>query len=402
MMAQKKRYIHLSLSKAFLLIFVLTSCTGESSVIKSPTPSETGTEEFTVQFGLSETIAPPSPSPTPESTSIPTPLEGLLVFSSDNSLYALDLASNEVRVLAPEGFSSDPVFDPTANVYFLRQDDHYLREIYRINFDGSGFEPVTANNYDVIWMAPSPDGRTIAYVARQYPDDANYYFQIMRLNNASLISSIPSPEIFWLPAWSPDGKRIAFIHPHRQNNPYSDTVSGDLYLVDENGNNMTQITEDLPIFPGGFSWSPDSTSILVAAYDDPGRNLYSVDVNSQEITRLTNSPEIATEPIWSPDGEHMLFWSDNRLCYLESDLLVERCIGDRDISINKDSLVYWPVLRQSVWSPAGDKIAYALHVSRDEEYLMIYDLATGAISRLCSDRTFGMISSLSWVVDPTH
>ena len=59
-----------------------------------------------------------------------------------------------------------------------------------------------------------------------------------------------------------------------------------------------------------LSWSPDGQELVFAAYRNSqgGREqLYVVDVRTHGVRRLTNLPDGATEPAWSPNGRWIAF-----------------------------------------------------------------------------------------------
>jgi Tol biopolymer transport system component len=67
----------------------------------------------------------------------------------------------------------------------------------------------------------------------------------VRLTNAAL------PEV--LPAWSPDGKKIAFDGFKVRSDLGFVPVSGDIYVVGENGKSLTNLTK----YPGADDEHPD-------------------------------------------------------------------------------------------------------------------------------------------------
>ncbi len=107
------------------------------------------------------------------------------------------------------------------------------------------------------------------------------------------------------PAWAPDGTdRIAFAG--RNNGVYNifTYVPG---RIDQ----ITHFEGDETIFHP--SWSPDGTQIAFTHGDlRPGgdTNIYKVDLRTNTLDQLTNTPSDDTDPTWSPDGKKIAFISE--------------------------------------------------------------------------------------------
>ena len=96
-----------------------------------------------------------------------------------------------------------------------------------------------------------------------------------------------------MPAWSPNGRRIAFLH------------EGEVFTMRANGTGASDITGGL----GGVSpaWSPDGTKIAFQRESD----IYVAAADgSGSATQLTTDPANDLTPAWSSDGTEILFWSD--------------------------------------------------------------------------------------------
>lgn len=101
----------------------------------------------------------------------------------------------------------------------------------------------------------SPNGRRIAFQNGSPP--AIYKIE----SDGSLLDQLSpknSPASFKQPAWSPDGKRIAFAANINAPQSQEDT---DIWIMDADGSNLTQVTssqalDDMPV------WAPDGKSIF--------------------------------------------------------------------------------------------------------------------------------------------
>ncbi len=110
-----------------------------------------------------------------------------------------------------------------------------------------------------------------------------------------------SREPLMSPAWSPDGRKLAFVGYDRGYSAiYVQTwETGELKkFVGERGIN------------GAPAWSPDGTKLAVTLSFEKNPDIYVIDVNSGMRTRITTDPGIDTEAAWSPDGQTLVWASD--------------------------------------------------------------------------------------------
>ena len=105
------------------------------------------------------------------------------------------------------------------------------------------------------------------------------------------------------PAWSPDGKQLAF---------YSE-VGGkpaDLFVMDATGLNVRQLT-DTPESEGYPAWSPDGRQIAFESHTADGNfDVYVMNADGSNVRRLTREARRDVGPAWSPDGTKIAFMSD--------------------------------------------------------------------------------------------
>jgi TolB protein len=113
--------------------------------------------------------------------------------------------------------------------------------------------------------------------------------------------ALNSPEPIISPAWSPDGKQLAYVSFEKQKAVVytQDTSSG--------------ARRELANFRGSNSapaWSPDGQTLALTLSREHGSQLYLMDRSGGNVRRLTTSNAIDTEPAWSPDGRSIYFVSD--------------------------------------------------------------------------------------------
>jgi eukaryotic-like serine/threonine-protein kinase len=162
--------------------------------------------------------------------------------------------------------------------------------------------PVT--NYQGVEWCPSlsPNGTWMAFSWNGERQD-NYDIYVKEVDGLGFNRLTKDPAEDSYPAWSPDGRQIAFVR-----------ISGDrsdLYVVSAPGGTEQKLTEYLGW--QGLSWSADGTKIAIAAKHSPGEpwSIWSLDVKSREMTRLTTPGAGVTFgdilPAYSPDGRYLAF-----------------------------------------------------------------------------------------------
>jgi TolB protein len=138
------------------------------------------------------------------------------------------------------------------------------------------------------------------------------------------------------PKWSPDGAKLVF-----------EAVEGGIFSIGVDGSGPTEIASD----GHGPMWSPDGTRIVFFAEVDGNVDVYVVDADGSNRSRVTSDAAEDVSPAWAPAGDRIAFVSDR---HDDADLYVIDPDGTREVRLTDD-----PVPDEAfAWDPFGDRIAY--------------------------------------------
>ena len=210
-----------------------------------------------------------------------------------------------------------------------------------------GATAITNNSYRDHSPAWSPDGRRIAFVSNR---DGDWEIYVMNADGSGVTQLTHNSVLDVSPAWSPDGRRIAFTS-------IRDGGDWEIYVMNADGSDVTKLTYTYHN-EGSPAWSPDGRRIAFHFDRDGNDEIYVMNADGSSITQLTHNYHNAGRPAWSPDGRRIAFASDR---YGDDEIYVMNADGSDVTPLTHNSNGDW----EPAWSPDGRLIAF---VSRRRDY----------------------------------
>lgn len=223
-----------------------------------------------------------------------------------------------VQALITPEFTVTPIISPSPSIAPTSEQAHHLDNMYEISFvsDRTGIVQ--------IWIMDR---------------DGNNKQQLINM-----------PEGSCQPNWSPDGNQLAFISPCNKlrNSPYYDDAK--IYIAKSNGADP----HILPASIGGDfdpAWSPNGKRIAFTSLRNGTAHIFIFNMDDSTLEEISNTRYPDMQPTWNPSGKQLAFV---RLKYFNH-IWIMSDKGLTDFQFNSSGNVNdtWPL-----WSPDGEFIIF--------------------------------------------
>jgi Tol biopolymer transport system component/DNA-binding winged helix-turn-helix (wHTH) protein len=219
---------------------------------------------------------------------------------------AIDRAgrSDEVRwpvqVTTYAGLDLHPAFSPQGDAVAFASDRSGSLEIYVRAFGGTAMESaVTADGGQNVQPAWSPDGKFLAYHSSR-----NGGIWVVAARGGVPRQVVKSGSV---PAWAPDGRRLAFQsdeHPDIAPGGFAAQNGSTLWVVDADGQHLQELTRAGSPIGGHASpaWSPDGRYLAFTVFEAGSDNgVWRLSLDSREAVPLARASGLF-DSVFAPDG----------------------------------------------------------------------------------------------------
>lgn len=210
--------------------------------------------------------------------------------------------------LLPSGAKQSwPMWSPDGKALWYMSDRGGSENLWRLPLGGQPQQVTRFSDGRVVWPTIGYDGRTIVFERD---------FAVWSLDTASgkttkvpiVLHGAPAAAgeahknetSFDSLALSPDGKKLAVI------------AHGELFATTTKDGGAAQRVTRTPIIERDPVWSPDSKRLIYVSERDRAANIYAYDFASGRETALTTGAARNTGPVWSPDGKALAYVRDGK------------------------------------------------------------------------------------------
>jgi TolB protein len=209
----------------------------------------------------------------------------------------------------------------------------------------------------------------IAYITEERTSLEDRIFRLIVADadgaNARIVAESRQP--LMSPAWSPDGRRIAYVS--------FEGGQSAIYVQTLRTGTRDRVSSRAGI-NGAPVFSPDGRMLALALSLDQGNlDIHTLDLSTQVLRRITENASIDTEPEWSSDGEWLYFTSDR--AGSPQIYRVEAVPGGRAERLSFEGTYNTRARR----NPDGDRLAI-VHRNQSQDRIALLDPSNGAIDVL--------------------
>ncbi|MCA0456946.1 MAG: hypothetical protein LCI00_23445 [Chloroflexi bacterium] len=225
---------------------------------------------------------------------------GIGVKINDLKLYRMDMQRQIMVALSPtDHVDINAVWSPdgTQIAFESRLTSNILADVYVMDAEGKQRRPIGSTQYHELYPVWGSDGRTLAYMHTS--DQRTFSLLLADMETGETRQLLKGNDTFISPAWSPDGKQIAFV-AKTSTDSHENIATLNVDSLDIQQVLRTTSSHLRPV------WTSDGGALtfVTTDYHYPQADIYSVSISEGTVQPMVID---AAFPVWSPDGRYLLY-----------------------------------------------------------------------------------------------
>jgi Tol biopolymer transport system component len=225
--------------------------------------------------------------------------------------------SNQIYTVNPDGtdlfrvtdlppsddiFAYAPDFSPHGKRIVFPHDMTGALELYVINADGTGLNQITHDGTGHALPHWSPDGTHIVFATNSELNTAVI---------ATVRADGTEKKLLTSPFWDSVGAEYTVDSKHIVFSSQLNGLVAALWIMDTDGKHQRRLTAP-ELEAGGPDVSPDGKHVVIYSHQNTPKptSIFRLNLDDCEVTRLTSDGHMDTLPVYSPEGNKIVFMSD--------------------------------------------------------------------------------------------
>jgi len=258
------------------------------------------------------------------------------------------LAMRPARVSAAKNIEGSGLSPKGERVVFAARGDIFTAPIEK----GPTRNLTNSSNAHDKWPAWSPDGKKIAFISDMSGEEELY---LVAQDGAGGVEQLTSDgdQMRYHPLWSPDGERIAFSDKN-----------GRIFVLDVAKKKSVQVADDRSGQVTDYTWSPGGGHLAFSLADETEfRSIYIWSAGDGQTRRVTGPNFNEQEPVWDPNGKFLYYLSDRmyapQIGSYEWNYVLDRETGIYAIALRADV--------ENPFPPQSDEVTFEADKKEDDK-----------------------------------